>query len=198
MANYTLKNTYRPWIALFSQTGKEICDLAEHFGRWPDLVLTDNYNEFTWAEKMRDYASYTCNQPFDLVRVVIYEYEKFFNSWRHNPQFTSPLITLHGWLKIIPKEICEQYTIYNGHPGLIHPDFSPELKGKDPQKRVWQNNAKYKVIGSVVHEVTPIVDDGKIVSYAYVSNEAKTEQEVYETLRRTSMKAWIDFLGTVL
>ena len=43
------------------------------------------------------------------------------------------LITLHGYLRIIPENICKQCKhIYNGHPGLIN--MYPELKGKDPQE----------------------------------------------------------------
>ena len=29
------------WIAFFSQTGAEICDIAESLGRWPDLIVTN-------------------------------------------------------------------------------------------------------------------------------------------------------------
>ena len=33
------------WVALFSQTGSEIVDLALHFNRWPDIIITNNrYN----------------------------------------------------------------------------------------------------------------------------------------------------------
>ena len=200
MDKYTLKNTYRPWIALFSQSGKEICDLAEHFGRWPDLIVTNNLHSFRWDRRLYELA-YIPNGPFQFLSihdVLTTKYYEAFNYWSCKPQFQSPLITLHGWLKIVPAQICNEYEIYNGHPGLIHPDYSPELAGKDPQQRVWHNMEKYKVIGSVVHRVTPVVDGGKIMTFSAVNNECKTEQEVFDKLRETSFKAWIDFLGTVL
>ena len=51
------------------------------------------------------------------------------------------LITLNGWLRIVPPDKCAKYNIYNGHPGLI--TKYPELKGKDPQQRMWENIHEY-------------------------------------------------------
>ena len=33
------------WIALFSQTGSEICEVSKKIGRWPNWVVT---NKQTW------------------------------------------------------------------------------------------------------------------------------------------------------
>ena len=103
------------------------------------------------------------------------------------------LITLHGWLRIVPRDICEQYNIYNGHPGLINKH--PELKGKDPQQRAFENIHRYSKIGSVVHKVTPIVDDGEIISSCCVNTPEKvTLEKVLSSLKLTSRESWLVFL----
>ena len=35
------------WIALFSQTGSEIVDIANQLGVWPDRIFTNNKNIIT-------------------------------------------------------------------------------------------------------------------------------------------------------
>jgi len=94
------------------------------------------------------------------------------------------LITLHGYMKIVPKEYCDKLTIYNGHPGLI--TRYPELKGKDPQIRA----AVYDTIGSVVHKVIAEVDSGEVVTVAETIND---NTDIFEQLRATSLKAWVEF-----
>ena len=93
--------------------------------------------------------------------------------------FPEAIITLHGWLRIMPPSICEKFKIYNGHPGLIT-DY-PELKGKDPQERMF-NDGNYTYYGSVVHKVVPEVDSGEIVSEVKRFNTMKSLDEVYEGL----------------
>jgi folate-dependent phosphoribosylglycinamide formyltransferase PurN len=56
-------------------------------------------------------------------------------------QFPDAIVTLHGWLRVIPAYVCERSRIYNGHPGLI--TKYPELKGKDPQVRAFIKEGKY-------------------------------------------------------
>jgi len=100
------------------------------------------------------------------------------------------LITLNGWLKIVPADKCEQYNIVNGHPGLI--TRYPELKGFDPQKRFWADRSKYDYYGSIIHEVTAEVDEGKILSLSEKVVDG-TEQEPFNILKETSLDAWLDF-----
>ena len=97
---------------------------------------------------------------------------------------------MHGWLRIVPEEICDKYEIYNGHPGLI--TEYPELKGKDPQVRAFEG--KYKLAGSVIHEVVPEVDAGKILYEHAISIDGLTLDEVYSSLHDVSTNLWIDFL----
>ena len=74
-------------------------------------------------------------------------------------KWPNAIVTLHGWLRIVPPYVCERSKIYNGHPGLI--TKYPELKGKDPQEKAFK--LKHKTIGCVLHKVSAGVDEGKIV-----------------------------------
>ena len=94
--------------------------------------------------------------------------------------YENPIITLHGWLRIMPPEICNRYEIYNGHPGLI--TKYPELKGKDPQMRAWEGD--YEFCGSVLHRVTEGVDEGEIINL----KNSRLDELIQELLLK---KGWI-------
>ena len=135
----------RPWIAFFSQTGSEIVQISEALGRWPDMIITNRRPKSarTINPKLpKDKLYFTSNKPEE------YEYLHYFR------QTKNPIITLHGWLRVLPEDICNKYEIYNGHPGLI--TRYPELKGKDPQMRAFAG--EYNTAGCVIHKVTPGVD----------------------------------------
>ena len=159
----------RPWIAFFSQTGSEIVDIIERLGKKPDLIIT-NYRPSDKREinKNLPYWSEVTNKP-DLKQLII---------------------TLHGWLRIMPPEICNKYEIYNGHPGLI--TKYPELKGKDPQMRAWEGN--YEFCGSVLHRVTEGVDEGEIINSGTFTKEGLEVNDYFHILRETSLNLWIEFL----
>ena len=174
------------WIACFSQSGKEISELAKILERWPDEIYTNNFDVNKWHD----------NIPETMVTIM--SSDAFYNGLRYtkNREF----ITLHGWLSIIPEDVCEMHNIYNGHPGAIH--LYPELRGKDPQEKVWHNREKYNTIGSVVHKVTAEVDCGEIIkcsvftlptSTTFAANFV-TKDTLYGVLRETSIEAWKDFL----
>ncbi len=110
-----------------------------------------------------------------------------------------PIITLHGWLRIMPPEICEEFTIFNGHPGLII-DY-PELKGKDPQVRTWEGmkEGKYPTAGCVIHKVTAGVDEGKVVSFERFSTwNVSNLDDLFDTLRDRSLYLWINLLENLI
>lgn len=166
----------KKWIALYSQTGSEIAALSKATGRKPDLHLTNNI-EFTTNSAISGTilrAKHSWIMSY-LEEQVIYD-----------PKDT--IITLHGYLRILPASICSKYTIYNGHPGAI--DLYPELKGKDPQVRTWENKERYKFIGSVVHKVVPEVDAGDIVKSVHLSNTATSLEDMYSMLKMSSLSAW--------
>jgi len=184
----------KKWITLFSQTGSEVVDLALHFDRWPDIIVTNNSDESKWHPQIRELHSRGLSGLSGKSRIkVVNNVQAKTANFLHNIADPDSFITLHGWLRIVPESICNIYTIYNGHPGLIT-DY-PELKGKDPQERMF-NDGNYTYYGSVVHKVVPEVDSGEIVSEVKRFNTMKTLDEVYRGLKGTSLVAWIDFLKT--
>jgi folate-dependent phosphoribosylglycinamide formyltransferase PurN len=175
---------FKNWIALFSQTGQEIIDISNQIDRVPDLIISNNHPskvlnilkgvEYKWLISTEEVKT------LDILDEVVSE-----------PKET--LITLNGWLRIVPPDKCEKYNIYNGHPGLI--TKYPELKGKDPQKRAWDDIHKYETVGSVVHRVVEEVDAGKINTYSEISTaNILTLDEMYGALRSTSLITWGSFL----
>lgn len=171
-----VKNKY--WIVLFSQTGSEIGSLSTKLGIKPDVVLTNNLNQDNW-------------HPFISHCRTITDTHEGLMSFLEDNNEKDTLITLHGYLRLIPSDIVNRYEMYNGHPGLI--TKYPELKGKDPQEKVAKNLSKYPYIGSVVHRVTPVVDDGEVVSSFSVFNTCNSREEVYKELKRTSLFSWLSF-----
>lgn len=143
------------WVALYSQTGSEIKNLTEVLGYGPDIILTNNKEKEGWMPHN------------DLMKEIL--------------KYPDALITLHGYLRILPPEVCH-LSILNGHPGLI--TKYPELKGKDPQERI---TPEMTHIGSVVHRVTEGVDEGEVISEAFVEN---TGGDYYNILKQTSLEAW--------
>jgi len=182
------------WVVLFSQTGSEIVKLQKHTGRWPDKIFTNNSDIDTWHPKMQQLHKLGLSSQSGVSRVnIVSNLQAKTCNFLHNIRKDS-LITLHGWLRIIPKNICEQYELVNGHPGLIN--TYPELKGKDPQIKAYDKN--YGVIGSVVHRVTPIVDDGQILTHTAIYRGNKdTLEDVFKKLAFTSFKSWQKFFNSI-
>lgn len=100
------------------------------------------------------------------------------------------LITLNGYLRIIPEYVCQQYNMYNLHPGLI--TEYPLLKGKDPQVRAFE--AGHKTAGCVIHRVAPGVDEGEVLADMSVVIADLSLDEVYSKLADVADKLWAKFL----
>jgi folate-dependent phosphoribosylglycinamide formyltransferase PurN len=175
----------RPWVTFFSQTGGEIADISEVLGRWPDRIITNRRPSHLRVIDSRI--------PKKLLKFVDNTPSVDDYIW-HLSAFESPLITLHGWLRVVPIEVCEYYNIFNGHPGLI--TKYPELKGKDPQVRAWEG--KYDTIGAVLHKVTAGVDEGPIESWSEKSVNKLSLDETFLILRDMSLRMWTNFLKKVL
>ena len=172
---------YKNWIALFSQTGSEIADLSSALNRTPDFVITNT--ELNRANPNVDVDFRLNNDEAKTLNIL--------ENLDLNIEKT--LITLNGWLKIVPPDKCNNYNIYNGHPGLI--TKYPELKGKDPQQRAWDNIGSYSKIGSVVHKVVPEVDAGEIIVEESVgTRDVYNLNRAYDMLKKTSFDAWYRFL----
>lgn len=180
----------RPWITFFSQTGSEIYNLSNTLGVYPDAIITNRQSNdgvnpglitiTTFrTQKLNRTIWYTLsNKP--TVQDYLQVLEKFKN----------PIITLHGYLRILPKEICEKYEIYNLHPGLIN--RFPELKGYNPQERAFTGG--YNVAGCVIHKVIPEVDEGEIVACGEIEIKDMSLPEVYNDLHKCAFDTWKNFL----
>lgn len=175
----------KKWVAFFSQTGSEIAEIIKHTGRMPDVIVTNK--SIKSIEQLHTDLLHRCFDRIMFVpakptpaeyRTAIGEYDK------------DDVITLHGYLRIIPKDICNEYTIYNGHPGDII--RYPELKGFNPQEKAFKMNLIRS--GCVIHKVTDQVDGGEILMSSQCNISTKSLREVYSVLHSTSVKLWIEFL----
>ena len=180
-----MKMETKPWITFFSQTGAEIADVSEALGRWPDVIVTNERPEhlrtidpriekqgyFTWA-----------NKPTEESYIELLE------------KYPDAIVTLHGWLRVVPEYVCERSKIYNGHPGLI--TEYPELKGKDPQVRAFEG--KYPVAGAVLHKVVAGVDEGRVIMEERFNASNLELDDLFRILRDRSLYMWHKFLEKVL
>ena len=181
----------RPWIAFFSQTGTEIYNLSKDLGIYPDCIVTNQqdvgkinknlYNMYTFRESKLNLKNTWQVLP---EKPTLTNYNKVLNP------FNNPIITLHGFLRILPKKICDQYEIYNLHPGLI--TKFPELKGFNPQERAF--NQGYLTAGCVIHRVIPDVDEGPIVKTGEINIEGADLPGVYEKLHNLAFFLWKNFI----
>ena len=173
-----------PWITFFSQTGGEIYDISQELGRWPDLIITNERPDHLRKihPGLEGRVVFVENKPTEQELFTLLSVYK------------NPVITLHGWLRIMPERICNSYVIYNGHPGLI--TRYEHLKGKDPQIRAY--NEKLPVAGAVIHRVTPGVDEGEVLVSDSFLTEGLTLDDFFLKLREKSLKMWVDFLQDIL
>jgi folate-dependent phosphoribosylglycinamide formyltransferase PurN len=175
----------RPWITLFSQTGTEIASVCTGLRIIPDIVVTtrmDLEGVNPWLTKqIKEEKIKLVNLPKPCSEQ---NYEEIFQHYK------DPLITMHGFLRILPPNICSKYEIYNLHPGLI--TKYPELKGKDPQKRSIE--LKHKTAGCVIHRAIAEVDAGEIVAEHEIDTSNKHEDLIYANLRALGVVMWKNFL----
>jgi len=170
----------RPWVAFFSQTGSEIVEVSKLLGRWPDLIITNERPDHLRKihPALEGKVAFVENKPTDEEFSMILG------------QYGNPLVTLHGWLRVMPPDICNRFEIYNGHPGLI--TEYPELKGKDPQQKAFDLGLKSS--GCVIHRVTEGVDEGEILRSRKVSIRGLEIGELFHILHSISISLWVDFL----
>lgn len=175
----------RKWVALFSQTGSELKAICERLNRYPDLIITNS-------------KSFDSSQWKDCVVIHVLDNSQINSSfYKHCFDQIDPecVVTLHGWLKIIPDDICEQYQIFNGHPGDIVK--YPQLRGKDPQKKAF--DLKLISSGCILHRCTKELDGGPIVDREEVIiGDCENVDAVISKLRKCSVNMWIKLIQTLL
>lgn len=179
------------WKALFSQSGSEIYEVSMRIGRFPDAIITNKK-----LEDMDKINPKLLEKAFD--RFIFIPQKPAIEEYRESIK-SADIVTLHGFLRILPPEICGRYRVFNGHPGLI--TKFPELKGKDPQKKVWDSyaNTSYKLHGHVIHRVTPEVDAGEVIStkHFFCENlyaEFSSLNSYIAHLHGLAIENWVEFV----
>lgn len=173
------------WVTFFSQTGSEIVEVCKKLKRWPDKICTNK--SITDIDTINQELLNNC---FDKIFFLpakprIEEYSTGLRG-----VVSADIITLHGYLRIIPSAVCNMYTIYNGHPGDIV--NHPELKGFNPQKKAF--DLKIRTTGSVIHVVNAKVDDGPIVATKQCKISLTSFDKACESLHKNSISLWVEFL----
>jgi len=179
----------RYWGVLVSQTASEVIAISEKLGFFPSLLVTNNIRKIPQRnmEILLQNNVYIHSLPF---RPTVEDYIV-------SGILEKSLVTLHGFLRILPENLFEHFNgrVYNGHPALIT-DY-PELKGFNKQEDIAGNQEKYPFCGSVVHEVIPELDSGKVVCYVKAENTANTVDQAYALLRETSLSSWELFFKNI-
>jgi len=172
------------WCCFVSQTGSEVLGLCEQLRIVPKLLITNN------PKKLREDVILFLKD--NGCKLTVIPFNPSLEHYLQEDILSSKIITLHGYLRILPGEFIESYkprAVYNGHPGLI--TEYPELKGKDPQIRAHEGG--YGTIGSVIHEVTAGVDEGDVVHIKSAQNITTTLDGMYELLKYLSLRCWNEF-----
>lgn len=170
----------KDWFAFFSHTGTEIVNICESAGIIPKRIITNKTpGDSTINKKLLDL-------PTEIIwfnnRPDLYDYNRVLS------RCDECICTLHGWMRLIPEEICDEYDVYNLHPGLI--TQYPELKGADPQKRITED---HKNIGLVIHKVTAELDAGPVIMEHFTQNTTNDVDTNIQTLHKMATEAWLDF-----
>ena len=101
------------WVALFSQTGSEIYNIAQRTHKAPKYIMTNNIHRVTWHPGLEELGSTIITGKHAMLMDMLMGMRN------------SPLVTLHGYLRILPEEVVTAHEVINGHPGDIvkYPEF---------------------------------------------------------------------------
>jgi methionyl-tRNA formyltransferase len=171
----------RPWVTFFSQTGTEIYNVSKKLGRYPDVIITNKP-----FEDLSISLNLIMHSPNTIIhldnRPSVEDY------YKHIPN--NAFVTLHGWLRIVPKEICEKFEIYNLHPANLN--IHPHLKGKDPQQRAYDE--KLELSGNTIHRCTSELDGGEVLLTSAVPIKGLSVDKVFSKLHDDATTLWYLFL----
>lgn len=175
------------WLALSSFSGTELDILIQWVAN--NYSISNIYVDETTAITNNPNSKLLDKYQAKLIpnRPTSEEYKEVFG----DP--TNTIITLHGWNRIIPADICDMYTIYNVHPGDIV--NYPFLKGADPQQKAI--DMKLQRSGVVIHKCSAEVDSGEIVAFQQTNISGLNIDQVTSKLREISIQLWINFLQDI-
>lgn len=174
----------RPWVTFFSQTGSEIYKISKRLNRAPDIIITNKTKD-----KILDINPDLFDEYIDKIvwlskKPTVTEYIQVIPG--------DAFVTLHGWLRIVPPEICEMYEIYNLHPAPIHLEGYDKYKGKDPQVRIFEDKAKYS--GNVIHKCIAELDAGEILAKNEFEVSGFDLDMVFKLTHSKAAELWCSFL----
>tara|TARA_Y100000768_G_C23983685_1_gene687456 strand:+ start:1835 stop:2371 length:537 start_codon:yes stop_codon:yes gene_type:complete len=86
-----------------------------------------------------------------------------------------------GYMKLIDQKIIENYKVINLHPSLL-----PKYKGLMTQKRMLINNEKK--FGFTIHNVSPVLDAGEIISQKFSSIKNIGEYDLLKAHKKLEHK----------
>ena len=174
----------RPWVTFFSQTGSEIYKISKKLERVPDIIVTNKSKDKILEINPDLFDEYLDRFVWLPKKPTVEDYKQVI------PE--GALVTLHGWLRIIPPEVCELFEIYNLHPAPIHLEGYEKYKGKDPQARIFEDKAKYS--GNVIHECIPELDAGKILAKNQFEVSGFDLDMVFKLTHAKASELWSSFL----
>ena len=172
------------WYSLFSHTGRETEAVQKLMG-----------------EQLHLEVALTNNMAYEGSLPCIKLTAPLINAWLMRPGNVDPgsIITLNGYMRIIPAEVLEYLAsinckLYNIPPAPLW--CHPELRGKDPQERLYEGllDGRYACIGAVIHEVDAGVDTGNIIHWKMeLPINAFTKADLYDRLHAMGTEMWIEF-----
>lgn len=166
------------WYPFFSQTGFELAEIIDA-GFTPSIIFTNRKDLSKIDERLK---------KFKIVQFKEFDELNVFRS-----DLETGLVTLHGFLRIFPKEFIFN-NMFNGHPGLI--TKYPVLKGKDPQIKAF--DLKLETSGCVIHKVVEEVDSGEILLSKEVEIKHLNLDQIYDIIKINSIALWKQFLKETL
>lgn len=165
----------KKWVALFSNSGKELAEVIDKIGTKPDLILCDQVRT-DWDDRLNAVQISGASAIQELLESLNED----------------TLVTLHGYWKLL-KASDIKAKIYNVHPGDIFK--YPELKGIHPQKKAIELGLEST--GVLIHRVDDTIDGGQPELFAdYIIPSDATVDSLTEDLRYEAVKLWqIFFIG---
>lgn len=172
----------KEWCCFFSQTGSEIYSLTKTLKRVPDVIVTNKS-----IDSIDSINAGLVDEYFDRILFLPKKptVEEYITAIPQNS-----IVTLHGYLRIIPAEICESYEIYNLHPApLTMYEF---LKGQDPQKRIFEQKLPFG--GNTIHRCTAELDSGEILLEESFNVERLNLDTLIALTHKKASGLWYKFL----
>lgn len=172
----------RLWVTLFSQTGSEIYNISKTLNRVPDIIITNKSKEKILDINQDLFHEYLEKIVWVSKKPTVLEYIEAIPP--------NALVTLHGWLRIIPPEICAMYEIYNLHPAPLL--RYPHLKGKDPQVKTFEEKLEFS--GNTIHKCIAELDAGPVLAQNLINIKDNTLDEIFNKTHKAASELWVDFL----